>query len=101
MTLLAAFNALLQRYTGQGDYSIGTPIAGRRHGALESLIGFFVNTLVIRNQFESTIKFVDLVALVKENCLQSSDSNPVTVKSCLAMDKSKRNMSILMWCNSH
>jgi amino acid adenylation domain-containing protein/non-ribosomal peptide synthase protein (TIGR01720 family) len=48
MTLLAAFAALLQRYTGQDDIVVGSPIANRRDTQLESLIGFFVNSLVMR-----------------------------------------------------
>jgi non-ribosomal peptide synthetase component F len=48
MTLLAAFQALLHRYTGQEDIVVGAPIAGRNRTDLEGLIGFFVNTLVLR-----------------------------------------------------
>jgi len=48
MVLLAAFDAMLLRYTGQTDICIGTPIAGRNRREIESLIGFFVNTLVLR-----------------------------------------------------
>jgi hypothetical protein len=44
MTLLAAFNVLLWRYTGQEDLLVGTPIANRTRSETESLIGFFVNT---------------------------------------------------------
>ena len=48
MTLLAAFQTLLMRYTGQEDIAVGTPIAGRNRPEIANLIGFFVNTLVIR-----------------------------------------------------
>src|SRR5262249_12927962 len=48
MTLLAAFQALLARYSGQDDIVVGSPIAGRNRAELEGLIGFFVNTLVLR-----------------------------------------------------
>ena len=48
MTLLAAFQALLYRYTGQEDIVVGTPIASRDRAEIEGLIGFFVNTLVLR-----------------------------------------------------
>ena len=51
MTLLAAFQLLLFRYTSQRDILVGTPIAGRTHTELEGLIGFFVNTLVVRTKF--------------------------------------------------
>ena len=46
MALLAAFEALLRRYTGQDDIVVGTPIAGPHRAEIEGLIGFFVNTLV-------------------------------------------------------
>jgi amino acid adenylation domain-containing protein/non-ribosomal peptide synthase protein (TIGR01720 family) len=48
MTLLAAFQTLLYRYTGQDDFCIGTPIANRQHAETEPLIGFFANTLALR-----------------------------------------------------
>ena len=48
MTLLAAFQTLLYRYTGQTDLIIGTPIANRTRLEIEGLIGFFVNTLALR-----------------------------------------------------
>jgi hypothetical protein len=49
MTLLAAFQTLLYRYTGQEDIAIGSPIANRHRSELEGLIGFFVNSLVLRS----------------------------------------------------
>ena len=48
MTLLAAFQTLLYRYSGQEDLVVGTPIAGRNRLETEELVGFFVNTLVLR-----------------------------------------------------
>ena len=50
MTLLAAFYALLHRYTGQTDICVGTPIANRRQAELEPLIGLFINTLVLAHR---------------------------------------------------
>ena len=50
MVVLAAFNALVYRYTGLEDIIIGTPVAGRNHVDTEGLIGFFVNTLVVALQ---------------------------------------------------
>ena len=49
MTLLAAFQTLLYRYTGQEDVVVGSPIANRNRSEIEGLIGFFVNTLVLRS----------------------------------------------------
>jgi len=52
MVLLAAFQALLHRLTGEDDLVVGTPIANRTHPALEGLIGFFVNTLALRSRLD-------------------------------------------------
>lgn len=51
MALLAAFQALLYRYSGQTDFVLGAPVAGRTHTELEPLIGFFVNMLPLRGEF--------------------------------------------------
>ena len=51
MLLLAAFQVLLSRYSGQQDIAVGTPIANRTHNEVEGLIGFFVNTLVLRARY--------------------------------------------------
>ena len=69
MTLLAAFEALLHRYTGQKDIAIGTPIANRTDEKLEPLIGFFVNTLVLRANVEGNPSFVELLARVQKEAL--------------------------------
>src|SRR5262249_38267063 len=61
MTLLAAFQTLLHRYTGQDDIVVGSPIAGRNRAELEGLIGFFVNTLVLRTDVSGDPSFVDLL----------------------------------------
>ncbi len=60
MTLLAAFNVLLWRYSGQDEILIGTPIANRNRTATEGLIGFFVNTLVIRTRLNRRNKFSEV-----------------------------------------
>ena len=57
MTVLAGIQALLWRYTGQGDISIGTPIANRNREEIEGLIGFFVNMLVLRAEVEGEESF--------------------------------------------
>ncbi|PIE25756.1 MAG: non-ribosomal peptide synthetase [Micrococcales bacterium] len=69
MTLLTAYAALLQRYSGQRDVLVGTPIAGRARTELEPLIGFFVNTVVIRSRFESDPSFAELLGRVREAAL--------------------------------
>ena len=57
MTLLAAFQTLLHRYTGQDDILVGSPIAGRNRVEVEGLIGFFVNTLVLRTDLSGNPTF--------------------------------------------
>jgi amino acid adenylation domain-containing protein len=52
MTLLAAFDVLLYRYTGQTDLLVGSPIANRTRGETADLIGFFTNTLVFRSELD-------------------------------------------------
>ncbi|MEO7327241.1 MAG: amino acid adenylation domain-containing protein, partial [Minicystis sp.] len=69
MTLLAAFDALLYRVTGQTDLLVGTPIANRTEAETEKLIGFFINSLVLRAELEDDLPFVDLLHQVRETCL--------------------------------
>jgi amino acid adenylation domain-containing protein len=69
MTVLAAFKALLHRYTGQADIVVGTPVAGRDRVELERIIGFFVNTLVLRTEVSGDPSFKSLLENVREVCL--------------------------------
>ena len=66
MVLLAAFQALLHRYTGQDDVIVGCPIAGRNRVETEGLIGFFVNTLALRTDLSGNPTFAELLARVRE-----------------------------------
>jgi len=69
MTLLAAFQTLLYRYTGQEDICVGTPIANRTRAEIEGLIGFFVNTLVLRTDLSGDPSFRELLRRVREVAL--------------------------------
>jgi amino acid adenylation domain-containing protein len=66
MTLLAAFNVLLFRYTGELDIVVGSPIAGRNRIETEPLIGFFVNSLALRTDLSGNPTFRQLIRRVKE-----------------------------------
>ena len=66
MTLLAAFQVLLARYSGQEDLVVGSPIANRTRPELESLIGFFVNTLALRVQLTGNPTFFGLLEQVRQ-----------------------------------
>jgi amino acid adenylation domain-containing protein len=60
-TLLAAFQTLLARYSGQKEIVVGSPIANRRHVETEELVGCFVNTLVLRSQLADNPSFSELL----------------------------------------
>jgi amino acid adenylation domain-containing protein len=71
MTLLAAFQALLHRYTGQDDIVVGTYTANRTRAEFEDVIGFFVNPLVLRASFEETSTFRSLLEQVRQTALDA------------------------------
>ena len=71
MVLLSAYNVLLNRYTGQDDIVVGTPVAGRVRSELGGLIGFFVNTLVMRSDLSGEPSFLELVRRVRAETLDA------------------------------
>jgi amino acid adenylation domain-containing protein len=73
MVLLAAFQVLLYRYSGQDDVAVGTAIANRNRAAIEGLVGFFVNTLVIRTDMAGNPGFRSLLQRVRQTALDAFD----------------------------
>ncbi|MFJ9445644.1 condensation domain-containing protein [Kitasatospora sp. NPDC101235] len=71
MTLLAAFQVLLARCTGQADVTVGTPISGRTRIEVEPLVGFFVNTLVLRTDLSGDPGFTDVLARVRRCAVEA------------------------------
>jgi amino acid adenylation domain-containing protein/FkbM family methyltransferase len=71
MTLLAAFQVLLYRYTGQEDIIVGSPVANRNRQEIEQLIGFFVNTLVLRTSLKGNPSFNKLMRRVRDVTLEA------------------------------
>jgi amino acid adenylation domain-containing protein len=71
MTLMAALQLLLHRYSGQEDIAVGTPIAGRNRSELEGLMGMFVNTLVIRSDLSGNPSFRELLGQVRDTSLEA------------------------------
>ncbi|HEX4954036.1 MAG TPA: amino acid adenylation domain-containing protein, partial [Thermoanaerobaculia bacterium] len=71
MALLAAFEVLLARMTGQTDLVVGAPIANRPTAATEGLIGFFVNTLALRGRLEGDPTFAVLLAQARSVALDA------------------------------
>ncbi|MGZ8452630.1 MAG: non-ribosomal peptide synthetase [Candidatus Binatia bacterium] len=93
ITLLAAFNALLYRYSGQNDIAIGCPIANRRYVELERLIGFFANTLVFRNSLSGDPTFRDLIARVREVALGAYEHQDVPFEKLVDELQPDRDLS--------
>ena len=71
MVLLAAFQALLARWSGQDDLVVGTPVAGRPRAELEEVVGFFANTLAVRTDLSGDPSFRALLARVREAALDA------------------------------
>ncbi|MGW7156558.1 amino acid adenylation domain-containing protein, partial [Streptomyces sp. NPDC054887] len=72
-TLLAAYQALLSRYTGRDDIAVGTVVSGRGRPELEQLIGYGVNTLVLRGRWQGDPTFRQLLAGARETVLDAFD----------------------------
>jgi amino acid adenylation domain-containing protein len=71
MLLLAAWQVLLMRYSGQSDLAVGSPVAGRQRAELEPLIGYFVNTLVLRADGSANPAFTTLLQQVRQTCVEA------------------------------
>ena len=93
MTLLAAFQVLLHRYSGQDDIAVGTPIAGRRRTELEGLIGFFVNTLVLRSDLAGNPTFTEFLARVRDSALGAYTHQDIPFETLVAELSPSRDMS--------
>lgn len=73
MVLLAVFDVLLYRYTGQPDLVVGTPVANRNRAEIEPLIGFFVNMLILRVNLGGNPTFREVLRRVKATTLEAYD----------------------------
>ena len=71
MALLAAYQVLLHRYTGERDIVVGTPMAGRQMPETEELIGLFINTLALRMDVSGDLSFRELLERVKQVALEA------------------------------
>lgn len=71
MSLLTAFQALLARYTGQTEITVGSPTAGRNHAGLAGLIGYFVNPVVVRTDLSGSPSFDELLPIVRRTLLDA------------------------------
>jgi natural product biosynthesis luciferase-like monooxygenase protein len=93
MVLLAGFQALLSRYSGQEDLVVGSPVANRRQRETEGLIGFFVNMLALRAPVRADAPFRELLARVKEVALDAYANQDVPFEQLVEALQPERNLS--------
>ncbi|MBR8838801.1 MAG: amino acid adenylation domain-containing protein [Stigonema ocellatum SAG 48.90 = DSM 106950] len=93
MTLLAAFDTLLYRYTGVADILVGSPIANRDRSEIEGLIGFFVNTLVMRSNLAGNPSFSELLLRVREVALSAYAHQNLPFEMLVEALQPERNLS--------
>jgi hybrid polyketide synthase/nonribosomal peptide synthetase FtdB len=93
MVLLAAYNVLLYKYTGQEEIIVGSPIEGRTHRDLESLIGIFINTLPLRNFPGRTKSFKAFLQEVRETSLQAYENQEYPFEKLVEKIDPPRDMS--------
>ncbi|OAB38376.1 non-ribosomal peptide synthetase [Paenibacillus glacialis] len=74
MVMLSAYNILLHKYTGQNDLIVGTPVSGRNHPDIESLIGVFINTVAIRSSPTNDKVYREFLEEVKYNSIAAFDN---------------------------
>jgi amino acid adenylation domain-containing protein len=93
MILLALFQALLSRISGQDTVVVGTPVAGRHFLEIEGLIGFFVNTLVLRGDFGDGLSFQTLLARTRESALEAQEHQDLPFEKLVGELQPERSLS--------
>ncbi|NLD48424.1 MAG: AMP-binding protein, partial [Clostridiaceae bacterium] len=93
MVLLAVYNVLLSKYTGQEDIIVGSPVAGRQHADLEGVIGMFVNTLAMRNFPAGEMTFVQFLKSVRDNALKAYENQDYQFEELVDRLSLKRDLS--------
>ena len=93
MTMLAAFQVLLARYTGQDDIVVGAPVANRGRGETEPLIGLFINTLVLRTKLGGDPTFREVVRRVRRMTLEAYENQDLPFEFVVEALAPKRDPS--------
>ncbi|WP_180361551.1 pyoverdine non-ribosomal peptide synthetase PvdD [Pseudomonas aeruginosa] len=93
MLLLASFQALLHRYSGQNDIRVGVPIANRNREETERLIGFFVNTQVLKADLDGRMGFDELLAQARQRALEAQAHQDLPFEQLVDALQPERNAS--------
>ncbi|AGA31110.1 amino acid adenylation domain-containing protein [Singulisphaera acidiphila] len=93
MVLLAAFQTLLHRYSGQDDFAVGTPIANRNRAEIEGLIGFFVNMLALRADLAGDPSFRELLGRVRQVALEAYEHQDLSLDKLIEVIQPPRDLS--------
>ncbi|AZF42326.1 Non-ribosomal peptide synthetase [Pseudomonas sp. R1-43-08] len=93
MLLLASFQTLLYRYSGQSDIRIGVPIANRNRVETERLIGFFVNTQVLKADLDGQMSFVELLQQTKQRALEAQAHQDLPFEQLVVALSPERSLS--------
>jgi len=93
MLLLAAWQSLLRRYSGQEQVLVGSPVSGRQHGQTEELIGFFVNTILLKADFSEKPVFKQLLRQVRENVLNAYAHQDIPFEQLVDLLQPERDMA--------
>ncbi|WP_342622820.1 non-ribosomal peptide synthetase [Pseudomonas alkylphenolica] len=101
MILLAGFQSLLHRYSGQSDIRVGVPNANRPRLETQGLVGFFINTQVLRARFTSRLSFADLLAQVRQATLQAQAHQDLPFEQLLAAFPDAREQGLFQVMFNH
>ncbi|HBN9596109.1 TPA: non-ribosomal peptide synthase/polyketide synthase [Pseudomonas aeruginosa] len=93
MLLLASFQALLHRYSGQNDIRVGVPIANRNREETEGLIGFFVNTQVLRAELDGQLPFRELLRQVRQVVVEAQGHQDLPFEQLVDALQPERSLS--------
>ncbi len=93
MLLLASFQALLYRYSGQSDIRIGVPNANRNRVETERLIGFFVNTQVLKADLDGQMRFAELLQQTKRRALEAQAHQDLPFEQLVVALQPERSLS--------
>ncbi|HET7112670.1 MAG TPA: amino acid adenylation domain-containing protein, partial [Pyrinomonadaceae bacterium] len=93
MTLLAAYQILLSRYTGEKDIVVGSDIANRNVSATQTVIGFFVNQIVLRADLSDDPDFLELLSRVRETALEAYDNQDLPFEKLVEAMEPERHLN--------